>query len=277
MTSSTPTPTKSLPRVVTVAQPGTGYFGFLEFRELNSGFYHDTVHALEVAELVREMALSFGRSPQRAEFLKQVALVHDADPRICQTTGSVKTGTPARVQVTIAWMESQREHLERRFGWEGFEFEEACALIARTDYPFDRVPRAYGTYFDGLSPVELFRQRMWKVPGELRGRCFTDALLLRFADQIAAYVGSFDRAQQSVRALCEELLNTGAQVKAHEMLSATPRFLAEVGRDLEYDGGLSRELNNADIHLPERGELLAALGWRKRLRLFLNVLRFKAL
>ena len=199
-------------------QPGAGYFALTELNELNSGFYHDTCHALEVADLVKEMALALGRSEQRAEFLKQVALIHDADPRLCDKTGECQAGTPARVQVTISWMESQRKTLEKRFGWEGLQFDEACALIARTDFPFDRAPRSFGTRFDGMSPVELYREQLWKLPREQREACFTDALVLRFADQVSCYISDFQRAKRSVRDLADELNNAGVGVTFEGLL-----------------------------------------------------------
>ena len=258
-----------------LAQPCVGYFALSELNELNSGFYHDTCHALEVSELVREMALGLGRSEARAEFLKQVALLHDADPRICGQTGTVQPGTPARVQVTLSWMETHRSELERRFGWEGVQFCEACALIARTDFPFDRAPRKFGTRFDGLSPVDVYREFLWKLPREVRLQCFVDALVLRFADQVSAYVSSFERARKSVRDLVDELNNAGASVTFEQILHNTPHFLGQVGRDLDHDRDLSKELNMPALQLPGRRKILAALGLKKRWRLTRNYLKFR--
>jgi hypothetical protein len=255
--------------------PSAGYFALSELNELNSGYYHDSCHALEVAELVKEIALNLGRTEERAEFLKQVALVHDADPRICSETGQAKPGTPARVQVTLSWMESERKRLESRFGWEGFQFAEACALIARTDFPFDRAPRTYGTRFDGMSPVEVYRQQIWSLPSQARANCFTDALILRFADQVSAYVSSFERARRSVRDLVDELTNTGAHLTFDDVLQNTPNFLRQVGRDLDYDRDLRDELNLSESCLIGRSALLSALGWGKRFRLAWNVAKFR--
>lgn len=258
-----------------LAQAGAGYFALCELNELNCGYYHDTCHALEVADLVRELALSLGRSEARAEFLKQVALVHDADPRICPETGEPKPGTPARVQVTISWMESHREELEHRFGWEGVQFHEACALVSRTDFPFDRAPRELGTRFDGKSPVDVYREFLWKLPRQARESCFADALVLRFADQVSAYVSSFERARRSVGDLVDELKNTGAPVTFDGVLANTPKFLDQVGSDLNHDQDLKEELNLPQAFLPTRKKILRALGLRKRWKLTRNCVKFK--
>lgn len=254
--------------------PGAGYFALTELQELNSGFYHDACHALEVAELVKELALALGRCEHRAEFLKQVALIHDADPRHCSFSGEHKPGTPARVQVTLSWMLDNQEALEKRFGWEGFQFVEACTLVSRTDFPFDQSPRCYGTSFDGMSPVDVYRVHLWKLPRDVRREVFADALMLRFADQMSCYVGSYERAQRSVMDLTRELQNTGAQVDFDEIRRGTPKFLGQVGLDITFDRMLQTELNLAGLELPSRGDLISALGWRKRTRLAWNTARF---
>lgn len=257
--------------------PGAGYFALNELQELNSGYYHDAGHALEVAELVRELAIVLGRAEPRAEFLRQVALIHDADPRLCAESGEQKKGTPARVQVTLSWMLENRDALEQRFGWEGFQFAEACALIARTDFPFDQAPRRCGTAFDGMSPVEVYREQLWKLPEERRRQCFADALLLRFADQMSCYVDSYERAQRSVVDLAKELQNTGAAVTFEDISRNTPQFLDQVGLDLTFDKTLQAELNLDDVSLPSRTELIAALGWKRRTKLAWNTAKFRFL
>lgn len=255
--------------------PGAGYFSLTEMRELNSGYYHDTVHALEVAELVKQLLLNLGRRPARAEFLRQIALIHDADPRLCGRSGECRPGTPARVQVTLSWMEARREWLESRFGWEGLQFEEACALIARTDYPFDRMARTEGTRFDGMSPVDVYRDFLWKLPRELRRNCFVDALVLRFADQTASYVGSYERACCSVMDLARELRNAGIPITPEQVGKKTVSFLSQVGLDLTFDRELQVELNMRELSLPTRTQLLSALGWQRRWRLAWNSLKFR--
>lgn len=257
------------------SQPGAGYFALNELRQLNSGYYHDSVHALEVAGLVCTLAGAYGRDSARAEFLKQVALIHDADPRTCPTTGEAREGTPARVQVTLSWMEKEREKLQQRFDWSDLQFKEAQALIARTDYPFDNNPRRLGTRFDGMSPVEVYRQSLTKLPEARRAECMLDALLLRFSDQIAAYLGTFQRARKSVRDLVNELNNTGLSLNFQTIFDQTPRFLNQVGRDLAHDEVLKSEFGLHRLDLPKRTDLVALLGWKRRLKLTRNFLQFK--
>ena len=257
------------------SQPGAGYFAFNELRQLNCGYYHDSIHALEVSGLVCTLAQASGRDPARAEFLKQVALIHDADPRTCPTTGEAKEGTPARVQVTLSWMEKEQDKLQQRFDWSALHFKEAQALIARTDYPFDSNPRHLGTRFDGMSPVEVYRHSLTELPQARRAECMLDALLLRFSDQIAAYLGTFQRARKSVRDLVNELNNTGLSLSFQTIFDQTPHFLNQVGRDLEHDEALKSELGLHQLELPQRADLVALLGWKRRLKLTRNFLQFK--
>lgn len=266
------TTAQNSPRSPRSASPDSaaGFFSFAELDGLNSGYYHDASHSLEVAELTGEMALRLGRSPARAAFLRQVALIHDADPRLCPRSGAVLTGIPARVPVTLSWMEAERPLLERRFGWHGHDFAEAVAMIARTDYPFDQRPRQHGTRFDGASPVEVYHQALLQLPEARRPQCMSDALLLRFADQVAAYTGPFPKALQSVRDLVDELNTAGHACSFETLLRGTASFLKQTGTDMEHD----HRLSDAPLHLPLRGELVRGLGWRRRLHLSWNATRF---
>ena len=258
-----------------MGQPGAGYFALSELKQLNSGYYHDSVHALEVSNLVCTLARAYGRDPARAEFLKQVALIHDADPRTCPTTGVPQEGTPARVQVTLSWMEQEQETLQHRFDWTELQFKEAQALIARTDFPFDDKPRNLGTRFDDMSPFEVYREALEQLPSAQRGMCLADGLLLRFSDQIAAYLGTFARARKSVKDLAAELNNTGLTLTFENIFDQTPRFLNQVGRDMEHDEQLKAEFNLPHLNLPQRNDLVALLGWKRRLKLTRNFLQFK--
>ena len=172
-------------------------------------------------------------------------------------------------------MEQEQEKLAQRFDWNELQFKEAQALIARTDFPFDNNPRSLGTRFDGLSPVEVYRLSLLQLPKECRAGCMLDALLLRFSDQIAAYLGTFQRARKSVRDLVEELNNTGLSLNFQTLFEQTPRFLNQVGRDLEHDEVLKSELELHRLDLPQRADLVALLGWKRRLKLTRNLLQFK--
>lgn len=252
-----------------------GYLSLAEFRSLNCGLYHDCEHALEVAELTRELALALGSSRDRAEFLRQVAFLHDADPRIDQDTGETRPGTPARVQVTLDWMEQERDRLLQQFGWYDEQFDEALALIARTDFPFDSTPRNYGTRFDGLSPLELYTKLLKRLPVDRQAGVLRDGLLLRFADQAAPYVGDFRRAAKSVHDLAQELTQQGCSVCVKKMLDQTSEFLADVGVDTAIDQQLKAKLGLNRAHLHSREELMKALPWHKRYNFRWNQRRFK--
>ncbi len=257
------------------SHPCVGYLSLSEFRSLNCGLYHDCEHALEVAELTKELALALGAGPDRAEFLRQVAFLHDADPRINAETGETCPGTPARVQVTLDWMESERPRLLKQFGWYEEQFDEALALIARTEFPFDDTPRECGTRYDGLSPIELYTQLLSRLPVRRQEEVLRDGLLLRFADQAAPYVGDFRRAAKSVHDLAEELTQQGCDVCVNQMLGQTWQFLADVGVDITIDQQLKARLGLNGAHLHTREELLRALPWNKRYNFRWNQRRFK--
>ena len=259
----------------TSLEGGAGHFSLGELDELNDGYYHDAAHCLEVALLTGQMARRLGRSKARVRFLSQVALIHDADPRLCAKTGSVLTGIPARVQVTLAWMESERLSLKRRFGWSEQDFLEAMALIARSDYPFDERPRFHGTARDGMAPTQVYADAVSKLPEAVRADCLVDALVLRFADQVAAYTGTFTQARQSVRDLVEELNTVGVPCTVESLTKGTPGFLSQAGLDLEHDRRLVDHLRLDGPQLPTRPHLLRALGWPRRLRLLWNQARFR--
>ena len=255
--------------------PCVGYLSLSEFRSLNCGLYHDCEHALEVAELTKELALALGSGEERAEFLRQVAFLHDADPRIDQETGEARPGTPARVQVTLDWMEQERARLLIQFGWYEEQFDEALALIARTDFPFDSEARTYGTRFDGLSPIEVYTRLLGRLSSDRQEKVLRDGLLLRFADQAAPYVGDFRRAAKSVHDLTQELNQNGCEVCVEKMLERTPEFLEAVGEDLSVDQKLKATLGLNGAHLHTREELLKALPWHKRYNFRWNQRRFK--
>ena len=253
---------------------GAGYLSLSEFRNLNCGLYHDCQHAVDVAELTHELAIGLKKGSERAHFLRQVAFLHDADPRVCQETGLILRGTPARVQVTLEWMEQERDRLIRQFDWYDRQFDEAKALIARTDYPFDREGRQHGTRFDGLSPVELHRQLLTELPRTRQAQVLEEGLLLRFADQISAYVEDFGRAAQSIHNLYSEFQQRGDSVNFKQLWQRTPEYLESIGKDLEPDRDLRANLGLSEARLFNRSELIRALPWQKRYNFKWNQRRF---
>lgn len=120
-----------------LAEFASRYFSSSEFQAFNSGSYHNVDHPLVVAEATGAFAHGLGWSPQRKGFMQQVALLHDADDRSQVGSEDIQTGTPARAQVTLEWMEQQQDPFKQRHGWNDDQLLEAKALIARTDFPFD--------------------------------------------------------------------------------------------------------------------------------------------
>ncbi|MBS2040419.1 hypothetical protein JST97_35860 [bacterium] len=237
-----------------VAELASRYFSSTEFQALNSGSYHNFDHPLVVADAAGAFASGLGWTPERKQFIQQVALLHDADDRSQQGSDEVKTGTPARAQVTLEWMEQQKDQLSQRFGWSPAQFLEAKVLIARTDFPFDDKPKtAMGTRYDGQSSVQVYQQLLSQLPGEKQAEVMRDGLALRFADQAGFYANSFDMAVDSVQGLAQELNGSLAGT-----LKFTPTFLGGVGQDTGFDQQIAIELGLGPVELPGRDRLLAS-------------------
>ena len=230
------------------------YFSQQEFAALNPGAYHNTEHPVHVARVAGHL------SPERKEFLEQVALVHDADPRA--------PGTPARAQVTLEWMEKNQPALQTRFAWDDTQFVEAQALIARTDFPFDDKPRQLGTRFDGMSPVQVYAHFLEKLPADRRQQVMDEGLALRMADQIGNYTVSPQVSEKFVEGLASELKIADAE----SFKKQTPAFLNSAGKDVAADQKLAQqfgvELSNLSAEemirrLPaeERAALTATQEW----------------
>ncbi|MBT9584662.1 hypothetical protein IV102_15065 [bacterium] len=233
------------------------YFSSDEFGALNSGIYHNFDHPLVVAEAAGGFAAGLGWSPERKEFIQQVALLHDADDRSQLGSDDVKTGSPARAQVTLEWMDQQQETLQQRFGWDSGQFLEAKALIARTDFPFDdKAKKPMGTKYDGQSPLQVYKELLQQLPQEKQAEVLRDGLALRFADQGGFYSGSFDMAVESVQGLASELQSVGVPTDLAGSLKFTPTFLSGVGKDIQLDQQLAQELGHSQS-LPGREELLS--------------------
>lgn len=237
-----------------VAELASRYFSSTEFQALNSGSYHNFDHPLVVADAAGAFASGLGWSPERKQFMQQVALLHDADDRTQADSGEVKTGTPARAQVTLEWMDQQKGELSQRFGWSSEQFVEAKALIARTDFPFDdKEKKPMGTRYDGQSSVQVYQELLQQLPKEKQAQVLVDGLALRFADQAGFYANSFDMAVESVQGLSQEL-NMGLAGS----LKFTPTFLAGVGKDTQFDQQVAGDLGHGQLELPDRDRLLAS-------------------
>lgn len=240
-----------------VAELASRYFSSDEFQALNSGTYHNFDHPIVVADAAGGFAHGMGWSPERKQFIQQVALLHDADDRSQVGSDAVKTGSPARAQVTLEWMDQQKEQLCSRFDWKPEQFTEAKALIARTDFPFDDKPRnPMGTKYDGQSPLQVYKDLLTQLPRQKQAEVMKDGLALRFADQSGFYAGSFDMAVEAVEGLCKELQGVGVPTNLAVSLKVTPGFLASAGKDTALDKQLAQELGHHNLRLPEREDLL---------------------
>lgn len=242
-----------------VAELASRYFSADEFQALNSGTYHNFDHPIVVADAAGGFAHGMGWSPERKQFIQQVALLHDADDRSQVGSDDVKTGTPARAQVTLEWMDQQKDQLCERFNWKPEQFTEAKALIARTDFPFDdKARQPMGTKYDGQSPMQVYKELLAELPKEKQAEVLKDGLALRFADQGGFYAGSFDMAVDAVQGLVSELQGVGVPTNLAGSLKFTPGFLADVGKDNQLDKQLAQELGHQNLQLPGREEMLSA-------------------
>lgn len=258
-----------------LAEFASRYFSSTEFQALNSGSYHNFDHPLVVADAAGGFAAGLGWSPQRKQFIQQVALLHDADDRSQLGGDEVKTGSPARAQVTLEWMDQQQEALQKRFGWNREQFVEAKALIARTDFPFDdKAKKPMGTRYDGQSPMQVYRDLLKQLPAEKQAQVLQDGLAVRFADQGGFYAGSFDLAVDSVQGLAKELQMVGVPTDLAGSLKFTPTFLAGVGKDTQLDQQLAAELG-LKANLPDRDTLLSAWDPAMALRFRTNTRMFE--
>lgn len=240
-----------------VAELASRYFSADEFQALNSGSYHNFDHPIVVADAAGGFAHGMGWSPERKQFIQQVALLHDADDRSQVGSDQVKTGSPARAQVTLEWMDQQKEQLCQRFDWKPEQFTEAKALVARTDFPFDDKPRnPMGTKYDGQSPLQVYKELLGELPKAKQAEVLKDGLALRFADQAGFYAGSFDMAVEAVQGLCQELQGVGVPTDLSSSLKVTPGFLVSAGKDNALDKQLAQELGHGNLPLPGREELL---------------------
>lgn len=249
-------------RAARMGEPAaTGYFSQEEFEALNCGIYHDCDHALRVAELMREVAAGFRVGEERALFLGQVSLIHDADP-------SRPRGTPARVPSTLVWLDEHRDSLGRKFGWTDALLLEARALVARTEYPFCPERKS-------PDPVAAYRDCLVALAPDRRPQVMVEALMLRFVDQLSFYLGSFEEAAGSVCRLANEFHNAGLPCGLGPLWAHTAEFLTRAGEDVEHDRELAESLQLSGLALPGRAELLASLSRRRRRNLERVIRRFE--
>ncbi|MBX3169812.1 MAG: HD domain-containing protein [Candidatus Eremiobacteraeota bacterium] len=236
------------------------YFTVGEWARLNPGHYHDQEHPVHVANTVAEVAGNLGRSPERAEFLQQVALLHDVDERIGQSSAV----SPARAPVTLEWMDRNQEALGGRFGWNSADFAEAKALIARTDFPFDEKPKNLSTRYDGQSPIMLYQNLLAAVPEERRQQTMEDGLILRFADQTGNYTVDAEQSARYIAGLGDEMRGVGINITNEQLAKGSPDFLRAAGLDMAEDWKIADDLAVPSGDFATRDILLGALSPNRR-------------
>ena len=240
------------------------FFTPLELATLNCGDYHDAYHSFYVAEAVFEMAVQLDRSPRRAAFLAQVALLHDADPR--------EPGTAADVRRTLVWMDRNESELCRRLDWDGSQFAEAQALIARTDFPYENKPKKSEDLYDGMTPVEVYDLLLGRLPVSTLQSVVEDAQLLRFADQASNYVHDWATASTCVDGLVDEFTNVGVRTDRYTL--DTAGFLQSLCSDRNKDRLVAwGHAVNADLYTRE--QLVALLPPHLADNLRRNMMRFR--
>jgi hypothetical protein len=242
---------------------------YAQFERLHSGIYHDSWHAQTVSKLASGMATAAGFSRKDSRFLAQVALLHNADERRCQKTGDRQPLLPPQVHNTLDWMLANRESICRQFCWTKHNFHMACALIARTCYPFDSEPRMLGEAFHSKSPVEIAAHFLGLLMPEQREDALRLGLILRFADQIANYTGNWKRVTSSLAGLIRELASSGVKIAPEELGSAT--FLRQAGTDLSQDRALALRFGICREGLFGRDTLLGLLPSTVRRRFDANL------
>ncbi len=216
--------------------------------------YHDRAHTGNVAQMTHELAIARGLSPEQAQFLSQVALIHDIDP-------GRAAGRPPRVPATLEWMRSEtgQQMLRERFGWGDREISMAEALIQRTEFPFDGAaageqslfgPRPQPQVHDGdtavigdvaaervhayydrtegssvdPSPLGRYRTMLEGMSAEDRAFVLSEgAMLSEYSDKSSWYFRSPAEALRSVQGLGTEA--------GFDMLPGTHGFLGNIGAE----------------------------------------------
>lgn len=214
----------------------TRLFAPAEFLALNNGDYHDAQHPIGVATTVGEMARNSGRGEERAQFLEKVGFIHDADDRVMlDGDGSFhhKEGAlPARVPVTLAFMELNRNELQNRLEMDDNQFNEAKVLVAASEHPLnDLVTKKQENHvagYHGRSPQAILKETLEAVPAERRAELLEEAQLLRYADQMSEYGNGVDSSREAILGLSREI-----DLDAQILLDGNSNFLNGVGKDNE--------------------------------------------
>ncbi len=263
--------------------------------------YHVIQHTENVARAAYDLTLAraragdftaqdrtlFGSPEGKAQFMSQVGILHDADPRR-------DAGAPARVPATLEWMRSQegRTFMRERFGWDEstpqgrLRIAMAGAIIQRTEFPFDSKTRpvrtwpndpeaartAIGGHYGTESPTARYTNMVREISGlspDARDFVLREAAFFsEYADKSSWYFERPDVALLTVTGLTNEVravLPPG--VNAPDFLPTTRgQFLDSIGRPASFgeDARIARELGAPEPRIPGRDEMIGMLGAGQR-------------
>lgn len=232
-------------------------FGQVAFNSWNCGSYHDTNHAMYVAEVLAGMQAKGHDDSEHGLFLTQVGLLHDVGPRYL--------GTGPSVFRTLDWMQEHKETLLGIMGWTERAFNAAQALIARTSTPFNTVARRADSIYDGHSPYSLYLRLLSEVDPEDRAQVQEDAQLLRFADGCANFCRDFPTASQSLADWNKERRKANPNAKRLDAVA----MLERLASDWHWDERASREMNTG-ARVLSAGELFSILPYSMQTNLLRN-------
>jgi len=243
------------------------YFEKMQFERLHpeqtdAAVYHGREHTASVADMTyaivhgREFTANdrslLGTKNAKAEFLSEVALLHDIDP-------TRVAGKPARVPATLAWMGTPEaiRIMQETFGWNAQKIEMAKAMIQRTEFPFDGAkvgektalgfPRGKTATFEAdakigdakgisehyanMSPVDRYVEMVGKLDPAAREFVIREApVLSEFADKGSTY---FKKPGETLRAV--EGLGNEATGKPESFMRTTDKFLGDIGNAKNFE------------------------------------------
>lgn len=248
------------------------YFKNKEFQSLHpqakEGFlYHDACHSENTASVMYQLASVY--DPKNAEFLSQVALIHDIDP-------FREVGISPRVPATLEWMENNKAEIINRFKWSERQFNVAKAIIMRTEFPFDENTRStsYNDFYKQKSPVERYKEMLKNLnKTEKEFVMQRGALLSEYADKASWYMKPFPVARLAVRGLVNE---AQAEKKNVDLITLkTSDFLKKIGtsESFAFDYQIAR-LAIPGFHLPLINEVMEKLSWDKKENFIDNINKF---
>ena len=232
-------------------------FGQVAFDSWNCGSYHDSHHAMYVAEVLAAMQAKDRDDSEHGLFLTQVALLHDVSPRYLGTSPSVFR--------TLDWMQQHKETLLGILGWTERAFNVARTLIARSSTPFNNSARQADSIFDGHSPYSLYLRLLGEVDVEDRARTLEDAQMLRFADGCANFCRDFPTASQSLVDWHRERRKANSAAKELDAVA----MLEGLASDTRWDERAAREMSQ-QARVLSPGELFSMLPYAMQANLLRN-------